>query len=193
MNNKIDLAIICAKFSQEWPRYSVGMIATVGLKRAIHAASFLFRMKSVFPDTYAEDSLAVLGVTPSTALRIQLGLHTGIASLAIILFTANSLALRGAIKRNPRNIRTAFMMWAIQGVVLYVPTLLYIFVNVRGEEMADWDLVNYFGNGLALSLLDGWSMFVYMRDMKGQKRDSYGFLVEDKEKADLEKGPLDES
>ncbi|KAG0368304.1 hypothetical protein BGX24_002875 [Mortierella sp. AD032] len=188
MNNKIDLATIRAKFSQEWPRYTVGMIATVGLKRAIHTASYLFTMKSVFPDWYP-DSVAVLGITPSKALRIQQGLYTGVATVG---FIANSLALRGAIKRNPRNIRIAFTMWAITGVVLHVPTLLNLFVNGRGEEITDWDLVEYFVKGLALSLLDGWSLFVYMRDMKGQKRDSYGFLVEDKEKADPKKRPLDE-
>ncbi|KAF9131286.1 hypothetical protein BGW39_002015 [Mortierella sp. 14UC] len=188
MNNKIDLATIRARFPQEWPRYTVGMIATVGLKRAIQTASYIFTMKSVFTSRIPEES-AALGITPLQAIRIQQGLYTGVATVGII---ANSLALRGAIKRNPRNIRAAFRMWAITAAVIHVPSLLNLFVNGRGEEVTDWQVVEYFVNGVALTLLDGWAMFVYMRDLKGQKRNSYGFLVEDKEQVNLEKGLLDE-
>jgi hypothetical protein len=49
MDNKIDLKTFRARFPQEWPRYTIGMIATVGLKRAIHTGSYLFTMKPLFP------------------------------------------------------------------------------------------------------------------------------------------------
>ncbi|KAG0276587.1 hypothetical protein BGZ95_007328 [Linnemannia exigua] len=185
MKNKIDLAAIRAKFPQEWPRYTVGMIATVGLKRAIHTGSLLFTWETIFSGQYSE----LMTAAPPGVHRALQGTVGGIATVGII---ANSLALRGAIKRNPRNIRTAFRMWAFTAVVLYMPGLLYFLVADGRLGMTDKEVTEFFVNGLALSSLDGWSMFVYMRDLKGQKRNSYGLLVKDKDKADPEKGPLDE-
>jgi hypothetical protein len=148
-------------------------------------------MQSIFLNIvsflHVEDS-AVMGISPLKVLRIQQGFFAGVATFGIIV---NSIALRGAIKRNPRNIRVAFRIWVATAVTIHVPTLLHFFVKGKGEA-TNWQVVEYFVSGIALTLLDGWAMFVYMRDMKGQKRDSYGFLVEDKEQADPEKESVDE-
>lgn len=114
---------------------------------------------------------------------MQQGLIGGLASYMLY---ASSMALKGALRRNPRNIRTAFKMWLIPLVLIQVPTAFFCLKNGRGE-LTDRELVEYLGY-LVMTAVDGWSMFVYMRDLKGQKRNSYGFLVEDDGEAEAEKG-----
>lgn len=98
---------------------------------------------------------------------------------------ANSMALKGALRRNPRNIRTAFKMWLVPQVLIQLPTVLSYLIAGK-SELTDRQMVEYLGY-LVLTAVDGWSMFVYMRDLKGQKRNSYGFLVEDDGEAEVKK------
>ncbi|KAF8945902.1 hypothetical protein BGZ47_001790 [Haplosporangium gracile] len=125
-----------------------------------------------------------MGVSSTMALKMRQGLVGGLTTYTLY---ANSMALRGALQKNPRNIRTAFRMWLVPQVLFYVPMMLFCMkVGIR-TELTDREIVEYFGY-LVMTALDGWSMFVYMRDLKGQKRNSYGFLVEDNGEEDSEKG-----
>ncbi|KAF9292935.1 hypothetical protein BGZ88_005969 [Linnemannia elongata] len=186
MNKKIDFATIRAQIPREWPRYSVGLLAVVGLRNGL-TLLWTTRIWAPTLDGLDPDSLATLneaGVNPTTVLLIKQGLIGGLASY--ILY-ANSMALKGALRRNPRNIRTAFKMWLIPQVLIQAPTVLACMFC--GWELTDRQIVEYLGH-LVMTAVDGWSMFVYMRDLKGQKRNSYGFLLEDDGETEAEKGAV---
>ncbi|KAF9549852.1 hypothetical protein EC957_002422 [Mortierella hygrophila] len=62
-------------------------------------------------------------------------------------------------------------------------TFLYEICQVGTDRQADRGVSWILGDEV-----DGWSMFVYMRNLKDQKHNSYGFLVEDDSEAEAEKG-----
>jgi hypothetical protein len=77
-------------------------------------------------------------------------------------------------------------MWLVPQVLFNMPLVLFLMkVGIKG--LSNRDIVDYCGC-LFMTAVDGWSMFVLMRDQRGQKRNVYGFLVEDDSEAKSEKG-----
>ena len=74
-----------------------------------------------------------------TVLLMKQGLVEGLASYFLY---ASSMALKGILRKGPRNIRTAFKMWLVLQVLIQVLMVLF-YMKIGRLELTDSQIVEY--------------------------------------------------
>jgi hypothetical protein len=109
------------------------------------------------------------------------------ATLIIVggfLTLTNGIALYGAIRKSILATKTSLIVWIVQmswlAIVIVVMFIALLGMSDRDREgipgpsvMDIAKLAASFG----VTLFQGWSLFVYLRDLKNRPRNAWGFLV----------------
>lgn len=120
------------------------------------------------------------------------------------LFTLiHAIALYGAIRKSITAIKTSLIVWIVQMSWLTI-AIVIMFIGLLGMSDRDreglprpsgWDIAVLAGSS-GLTLFHGWSLFVFLRDLKSRSRNVWGLLVKhdqgvfDYEPVDSNPGPV---
>ncbi|KAI9242432.1 MAG: hypothetical protein BYD32DRAFT_432332 [Podila humilis] len=164
---------------REWPRYVISIFAIYGF---FYRACRLFEISNNIHTLEEIDSQYTPGsLSPEqeSALSKIILMVTGVVSVAF-----NAVVLFSAISRSLKATKVSILGWAF-GMSLEVLNWTYIFVWLLVQAWPDWTEVEARMGRLLVQLVPlwildfafGWSLMVWLRDLRGQKRNAFGVLV----------------
>ncbi|KAF9147581.1 hypothetical protein BG015_010740 [Linnemannia schmuckeri] len=178
--------------AQQWPRYSVGAFATWGLIDSVSALWLGISINNFVDNRKFLGGDAKMG--PEEEDRMIKG--------ALIIFGAlfalvNATALYGAIRKSVAATKASLVIWIIQmswwaiAMVLMVIGLLGLSDSERDQipRPSEGDIAVVAGS-VGLTLFHGWSLLVYLRDLKSRQRNVWGFLVKRDDQGVFEYEPI---
>ncbi|KAF9549862.1 hypothetical protein EC957_002433 [Mortierella hygrophila] len=184
--------------AQQWPRYSVGAFAAWGLYDSV-SALWLGISLSSFVDNrkFLGGALHQDGKTDMGPEEEDRMIKATIIIFGALFALTNSIALYGAIRRSVAATKASLIIWIIQ-ISWWAFGAVFIIIGLLGMSDRDRDqlprpsvgeIVVLAGWG-GLTLFHGWSLFVYLRDLRSRQRNVLGFLVKPDGKGVFEYEPL---
>ncbi|KAF9139323.1 hypothetical protein BGX30_008092 [Mortierella sp. GBA39] len=184
--------------AQQWPRYSVGAFAAWGLYDSVTALWLGISLSSFV------DNRKFLGGALHHNAETNMGpeeedrmIKTAIIIFGALFALTNTIALYGAIRRSVAATKASLIIWIIQ-MSWWAVAAVIVVIGLVGMSDSDRDkmpppsgrdIVVLVG-GVALTLFHGWSLFVYLRDLRSRQRNVWGFLVQRDGKGVFEYEPL---
>ncbi|KAG0038721.1 hypothetical protein BGZ82_011042 [Podila clonocystis] len=170
--------LVTRKIVRGWPRYVIGIFAIYGF---FYRACRLFAISNNIHTLKEIDSNYIAGSwspEQESALSKAILVVTGIVSVAF-----NIVVLYSAVSRSLKAAKISILGWAF-GMSLELLNWTYIFVWLLVQSWPDrTEAGERIGRLLAqlvpLWILDvafGWSLMVWLRDLRGQERNAFGFL-----------------
>ncbi|KAG0291855.1 hypothetical protein BGZ98_002830 [Dissophora globulifera] len=185
------------RVARSWPRFYVGSYSFFSLLSDALLIFIIVHINTlnVGPAFLAMTSTAAFMDTSSSSFSPD-GAVKVILTVLVIFFTLSDLvAFHAAVSNSITTTKISLGFWLLRTaltVVIFVATVVGIIVHgpFFGNSYIDpQSNQSSFWTSLALHFLYGWSLFVMLRDQRGERRDRWGFLVESQEKGVFDEEP----
>ncbi|KAF9336299.1 hypothetical protein BGZ91_010064 [Linnemannia elongata] len=171
--------------AQQWPRYSVGAFATWGLIDSVSAlwlgisiSSFVNNRKFVGGAFHHNNGTNMGPEEEDRMIKASLIIFGALFALT------NAVALYGAVRRSVAATKASLIIWIIQ-MSWWAVAMVFMVIGFMGLPDSDRDQIPSPSGGdmavlagsVGLTLFHGWSLLVYLRDLRSRQRNVWGFLV----------------
>ncbi|OAQ34924.1 hypothetical protein K457DRAFT_133349 [Linnemannia elongata AG-77] len=171
--------------AQQWPRYSVGAFATWGLIDSVSAlwlgisiSSFVNNRKFLGGALHHNNETNMGPEEEDRMIKASLIIFGALFALT------NAVALYGAVRRSVAATKASLIIWIIQ-MSWWAVAMVFMVIGFMGLPDSDRDQIPRPSGGdmavlagsVWLTLFHGWSLLVYLRDLRSRQRNVWGFLV----------------